>query len=199
MSERSQALQSFLDAFRDAISARAKAGSPEAAASRRIFAALEQPGPRGPQMPARLPVCRFLAPAIASAHRGPAAAARLAGTVETLDPMIAWAKRPGADAEGPLFAEGHANGFLVGPGALEDRADVWVGLSLMAPGIRYPDHRHPPEEIYVALSPGDWRQGDDPWFEPGVGGILYNTPHIVHAMRSGDAPLLAAWCLWVAH
>jgi hypothetical protein len=53
-----------------------------------------------------------------------------------------------------------------------------------------------PEEVYVALSPGEWRQNDDPWIEPGVGGLFYNPPSIRHAMRSGPKPFLAAWCLW---
>ena len=26
-----------------------------------------------------------------------------------------------------------------------------VGVSLMAPAVQYPDHRHPPEEVYLAL------------------------------------------------
>ena len=65
----------------------------------------------------------------------------------------------------------------------------------MAPGITYPDHRHPPEEVYIVLSNGQWRQGSGPWHAPGVGGIVYNPHDIVHAMRSGDSPLLAIWCL----
>jgi hypothetical protein len=39
----------------------------------------------------------------------------------------------------------------------------------MAPNTRYPDHRHPPEEIYVVLSGGQWRQASGPWYEPGIG------------------------------
>ncbi len=42
------------------------------------------------------------------------------------------------------------------------------------------------------LSDGAFRQGDGDWFTPGVGGSLYNTPFITHAMRSGRH---AALCL----
>jgi quercetin dioxygenase-like cupin family protein len=87
--------------------------------------------------------------------------------------------------------------MIVGPGGLESRDDVWVGASVMAPHVRYPDHQHLPEEVYLVMSPGEFRQGDAPWFEPGVGGTFYNPPNIVHAMRSGESPLLAIWCLWV--
>ena len=79
---------------------------------------------------------------------------------------------------------------------LEIRRDVWIGVSLMAPHMRYPDHRHPPEEIYIALSSGEWHQASKPWHEPGIGKLVYNPPNIVHAMRSADQPLLAVWFLW---
>jgi hypothetical protein len=67
----------------------------------------------------------------------------------------------------------------------------------MAPYTCYPDHRHPPEEIYLVLSSGQWRQARDPWHEPGIGGLVYNPPGIVHAMRSTERPLLAFWFLWI--
>jgi quercetin dioxygenase-like cupin family protein len=97
----------------------------------------------------------------------------------------------------PTFAAGHANANLLGPypEALERRDDVWVGVSLMAPEITYPDHNHPPEEVYLALSRGYWRQNTHPWHEPGIGGVVYNPPGITHAMRSGPEPFLAIWCL----
>jgi Dimethlysulfonioproprionate lyase len=70
-----------------------------------------------------------------------------------------------------------------------------IGVSLMAPGLQYPDHQHPPAEVYYSLSPGSWRQGDRPWVTPGIGGLVYNPSNIVHSMRSSDGPLLAIWCL----
>ena len=70
-------------------------------------------------------------------------------------------------------------------------------VSLVAPGITYPDHHHPPEEVYVVLSPGEWKHGGSDWFAPGYGGLVYNVSDTVHAMRAGADPLLAIWCLWV--
>ena len=87
--------------------------------------------------------------------------------------------------------------MILGPAGLEHRNDVWIGASLMAPFVRYPDHAHAPEETYLVLSEGDFRQGDGDWFTPGVGGSFYNSPWIKHAMRSGAAPLFAFWALWV--
>jgi hypothetical protein len=189
-------LQAFLDAFRDAIAARAGPHQPSAKAAARIFGALATPAACKLMQPGRIPGCRHLEPAIAAAADAPAPAARLASTLRVLEPHLQWAARGNAAEIGEPFQSGHANAFIVGPGCLESRTDVWVGVSLMAPAITYPDHDHAPEEVYVALAPGEWRQNDDPWIEPGVGGLVYNPPSIRHAMRSGPKPFLAAWCLW---
>ncbi|MEK1886834.1 MAG: dimethylsulfonioproprionate lyase family protein, partial [Phyllobacterium sp.] len=60
---------------------------------------------------------------------------------------------------------------------------------------RYPDHDHSPEEVYLVLSNGEFRQGEGEWFSPGIGGSFYNVPNINHAMRSLDKPLFAFWAL----
>ncbi len=51
------------------------------------------------------------------------------------------------------------------------------------------------EEVYLVASDGEFRQGSGAWFTPGVGGTLYHSPGIVHAMRSSNTPLLAFWLL----
>jgi len=196
MAGRLPELQAFLDAFSDAIVARAGPDQPTAKAAARIFGALATPAELEPVKPGRIPCCRHLEPAFVAAADAPKPAARLASTLHGLEPHLKWVARGNAAEIGEPFLSGHANASIVGPGALENRADVWVGVSLMAPRITYPDHNHAPEEVYVALSPGEWRQNDNAWVEPGVGGLVYNPPSIRHAMRSGAAPFLAAWCLW---
>ena len=97
------------------------------------------------------------------------------------------------------MATGHANAIVICRGGLEERNDVSVGISLIAPDIRYPEHHHPPEEVYLVLSQGHWQKSGGAWFEPGIGGLVHNPPGIRHAMRSGTTPLLATWCLWNGH
>ena len=67
----------------------------------------------------------------------------------------------------------------------------------MAPHVRYPDHRHPPEEVYVSLAGGSWWNTNMDWTTPGPGGLIYNEPNVLHAMRTEAQPLLAIWCLWL--
>jgi hypothetical protein len=85
--------------------------------------------------------------------------------------------------------------MIVGPAGLEHRTDAWLGVSLLAPHVRYPDHNHGPEETYLVASEGEFRQLDNEWFSPGRAGSFFNPPNIKHAMRSGDRPLLAFWAL----
>lgn len=163
-------------------------------AAAHVFTALKSPGPvTAPPPPSNMPVLRYLEPAFEDASAGPGIVPVIATAVAALAPALPWYRR--ADAARPEFENGHANAQIIGPNGLEVRDDVVIGVSLMAPGIQYPDHQHPPAEVYVVMSDGEWRQEDGPWHRPGRGGLVFNPPNIVHAMRAGDTPLLAIWCL----
>ncbi len=197
MPARTTHLQTFIDAAHDTIAARVKAGEPAEAACGRIFKALEtgqaQHTPHRKEPPRAWTHLRG-ALETATSSAGPTAA--LANALGAIEPELCWQRRPGAEDVPGNFADGHTNATIVGEGGLEVRGDVRIGVSLLAPHVTYPDHRHPPEELYAVLSPGFWRQDAKPWHEPGLGGVVYNHPNVVHAMRSTSTPLLAVWCLW---
>ena len=218
MTDLADDLQRFLRTLRSAFDAATLGDPVRRALARRLFERLDGlGGETGAIAPVRLPACRHFEAAVAAASTArddgpdgrpdgapdrwpsdrapPATTAALARALAALEPALRWYRRAGAEAHGPTFPAGHANAFVVGPGGIADRAGVSVGVSLMAPGLRYPDHSHPPEELYLVLSPGHWRRSDTGWFEPGPGGTVHNVPDVVHAMRSGAAPLLAIWCL----
>jgi quercetin dioxygenase-like cupin family protein len=196
---RSPEFQQFVTAAEAAIRHRSDADGPVRAAAERMFAALQVPSTQaGRTGIAPLPVCRHLAAALEHARRQPGPAGALADAFAAIEPQLDWKIRAGAEAHGEQFLNGHANAAITGTEGIEIRRDVRIGVSLMAPHVRYPDHRHPPEEIYVALSDGQWRQETNPWHEPGIGGLVYNPPNITHAMRSTEHPLLAIWFLWTA-
>lgn len=196
MNVRAGTVEEAIDAARAAFEARAR--DPQAAASvARIFGALREPLEGEGAAPARLPVCDLLAEAADPSRFTDPAMRRLAAALLRLDPVLAWRRRGGeATNASASFQDGHANAMIAGPGGVEVRRDVWLGVSLLAPGVRYPDHDHAPEETYLVLSGGEFSQNDGPWFEPGVGGSFHNPPGIRHAMRAGPAPLLAVWALW---
>ena len=192
---RSVELQTFVDVIRHAF----ETSSANSAARRlvyRIFNGLENPAGRINPPPRQLPVCEHLAPALDHAREQGGVAATLANALDAISPQLVWARRPISPNDDSTFQANHANTVVVGDDGLELRDDVWIGITLLAPDTRYPDHRHPPEEIYAVLSPGEWKQNTGPWHSPGFGGVVHNPPNILHAMRSTAMPLLAIWCLW---
>lgn len=200
-----QARDARLAAFVDAIGG-AVASLPESDDARpfldKCLTALAEPGEAASRPGAPIAATAHLTAAFARAGAGPAPFARLAATLKDLEPAIVWRRRQNATSVPGPFAEGHGSTTLIGPdpndAPLELHPTVRVGVSLVAPGVTYPDHRHPPEEAYLVLSDGDWRQRANPWTARGPGGTVHNPPDIVHAMRAGpDAPLLAIWLLWM--
>ena len=194
MTERSENLQFFVDAAFAAFDQFAKA--PEARRSiPQIFTLLEQSGPEREGPGRRLPVCKNLDEVLPIDTSEPALQ-RLVECFKAIEPSLEWRQRTKCDGtESENFLDGHANAMIIGPGGLEERSDLWIGVTLMMPHVRYPDHDHAPEEVYLVLSKGEFRQGEGDWFSPGIGGSFYNTPGIKHAMRSVDAPLFAFWAL----
>jgi hypothetical protein len=147
--------------------------------------------------PFRLPVCVHLPGALERARLASEAMGNLVESFAAIEPLLRWARRPaGGPHASDSWLEGHANAMIIGPAGLERRGDLQVGVSLMAPRVRYPDHSHAPEEVYVVLSPGRFKHGTTAWVEPGIGGTFHNVPNVTHAMASDDAPLLAIWSLW---
>lgn len=165
------------------------ATGPTRSAAERVVALLDQP--RQPATPVpRLDLAVFShLPAACATTRPDLAAAFMA-----LEPHVPWRTRALPNA-GPGFAEGHASARVLDPNGLEQRGGLIAGFSLVAPGVTYPEHDHPPEEIYLVLSGGEWWQAGGQWHAPGPGGIVHNPPGIRHAMRGTTVPLLAIWFL----
>ena len=191
---RDDGLQRFLDASEAALLHASAPGSPAALAVARVFARCRASvGRANPAQPARLPVCDWVEPALDKADASPRQA--VADTLAALDDRLEWKRRKLADPADRAFWDGHANAMILGPGGIEERDDLWIGVTVMAPGVTYVDHDHPPEEVYLSLCPGEWWNERMDWTDPGMDGVIYNPPGIRHAMRSGAGPFLALWFL----
>jgi hypothetical protein len=164
----------------------------------RIFSALERSELQACGPGNRLPACSFLGQAV-NVRTSDKFLLDVVREFVAIEPMLQWRRRSTHPSASSNFDDGHANAMIIGPAGLEDRRDVWLGVTLMAPHVRYPDHDHAPEETYLVLSEGEFRQGDGAWFAPGVGGSFYNVPGVKHAMRSGDRPLFAFWAMWAGN
>jgi mannose-6-phosphate isomerase-like protein (cupin superfamily) len=73
-----------------------------------------------------------------------------------------------------------------------------AGLFLLAPKILYPPHTHTAAEIYVVLSGNlDLVHGvDGAPFRVGPGEVSITPPNRLHALMTGDEPVLAAY-VWI--
>lgn len=190
-------IQRLLDVAAEAFRVGTPPGSPAIGLAQDYFsAAAAQTGRASDGLEGEdVTVVHHLAPALVTAATGSELTAKVADAISALAPRLKWRRRLSGPNQSEGFQDNHANAVVIGQGGLEDRDDIRLGMTLMSPATRYPDHNHPPEEMYLVLSPGEWRNDDTNWNEPGIGGVFHNPPGIGHAMRSADAPLLAMWCL----
>jgi hypothetical protein len=160
-----------------------------------VFYRLEEFSDDGVRRTVRYPACDWLDAALAPHIEVETEFSPVARTIKSLEPYLGWSRRTSGRDGSVDYVERHVHGMICGPGGAESRYDVQLGFSIMAPQVRYPDHSHPPEEAYVLLTPGEFRQLDGEWFDPGIGGGIRNAPSSQHAMKSGSSPFLALWCL----
>ena len=194
--DRSLALQEFLDALKAAFASSAEAGPRVNAFLEQLFVILEKPASDGRELPVQLTDCGHLSTACQHARSASPELGRLSSALEKIAPLLAWKVRPsGGPHASANWLDGHANAVIVGNGGLEERSDIAIGASLLAPHVRYPDHNHAPEELYMVMTPGQFQHGESDWCEPGPGGTFHNVPNIKHAMSSGASPLLAIWTM----
>ncbi len=193
-------IAAFLEALFPCLAVSTAASADDRAFVARLRARLDEPATTtATGVPvARPEVLDHLDAALAGLDAASPALRRLGAAFAAVAPLVPWSKRRHEGPDAARFAAGHGNALIIGPGGAEARTDVVLGVSLMAPHTRYPDHAHPPDELYLVLSEGEWRQGEGGWVRPGIGGTVRNPPGVVHAMRAGSKPLLAVWGLLTA-
>lgn len=194
---RPQDVARFIDQLCGVLSDRTQDHPSAQCVVRRMRQALDdRAGAAGVCAPRILPACSHLDAALVHLRDSAPGLSALADLLATLSSCLHWQLHSGAASAQFPFRERHANAHIIGPNGIEQRHDLVVGLSLLAPFTTYPNHRYPPREVYLVLSEGEWSCEGTDWHRPGTGGIVYHRPGIVHAMRSGATPLLALWCLW---
>lgn len=123
--------------------------------------------------------------------------------VASSDPLLAAALQ--AITEIPWIpshrmTDGGTEAALAPLNEVRDLGAVIVGLLALAPGATYPEHSHPPQEIYLPITRGGrWRFGGAETYralEPDE--LVYNHPNDRHGIVADDEPLLALYVLWGA-
>ena len=131
----------------------------------------------------------------------------LAEALATASPSLRWIAPYRPDDGTDALTAGYAVAMLVGtdPPIRGDyqtpfvSPDVIVTFTLQGPGLYYPLHRHKAPEIYHVISgTAQWRRDGEPWRRRLPGEWLFHASEQGHAMRTGDAPLLAM-ASWIDH
>jgi len=176
----------------------AGAGQPGAAMAAAVaerIAALEPAAARPDPAPRPKPDSVPLDDAMARALAGPEAA--LAGALRPILPGVSWSQTYSPDQIGQDFVDRCGYFDVAGPGrAMIPSATVATGFMIMGPGLLYPEHFHPAEELYFVLAgAGTWRYGDGPWRAHAPGDLVFTPSRAVHAICSNAATLflMYAW------
>ncbi len=140
-----------------------------------------------------LPAARYLSEALEQARSigGPLSA--LAEDIDANVSALRWYRsKPGPWAS-VNFVLGHAHALVVGPGGIEERDDVHLGVTVMAPYSRFPDHRRKHPTVFLALSRVEVRSNESDWVVLPPGGIFFSDEGTEIAIRCTGNPLLLLW------
>ena len=145
--------------------------------------------------PRLLPGCRHLAAAAAAAAGTPGEP--VAQAVLEYAGVFHWQQNPNYDDDvlgaGYMANYGYFN--LLGWHGFAEHPALSCGLLLLGPGLDYPAHAHPAEEIYHPLNDAaEWWRDGVPWRRETVGAAIHHPPGMHHATRTAEQPLLALYC-----
>ena len=144
--------------------------------------------------PRRLPACRFLPDVVAASLLS---APDMAAAIAALEEDLNWRQNPNYSDEAmgqPGYMNNYAYAEIIGPGGIYPGDDFLLGLFLLGPGLRYPNHSHPAPELYFILSgDSEWRMRDEPFDAREPGETIWHEPFVPHATNTGRSPLLCAY------
>jgi len=88
----------------------------------------------------------------------------------------------------PLFA----NGEGIGPDGRLMHNEVILGLFILGPNTTYPEHAHPAEEFYIALTGNpEFKVGSSNFELQKAGEVVLHHTNIGHAIRTSSEPFFA--------
>jgi hypothetical protein len=112
--------------------------------------------------------------------------------------LFRWRQNPNYNAAnmGADFMAGYGYVEFAGPrDALFHAPEIRAGFLLLGPGLHYPLHAHPAEEIYHPLTEGSlWRCGDEEWRSVPSSTAIHHPPLMPHETKAGNRTLLALYC-----
>jgi quercetin dioxygenase-like cupin family protein len=192
------ALAGLVTAMAEVFRRKGGAGGPGAAMAATVAARLDRldaaaaksAAPRG-----AVPSGIALDTIMAEAEAGPEGT--LVRALRPVLPEVSWIQTYKEAEIGPDWIQRSGYFDVASPArGLVEAADVAAGFMVMGPGLVYPEHYHPAEELYFPLSgEAEWRYGDGAWQRHGAGALVFTPSMAAHAIRTHAATLflMYAW------
>lgn len=120
----------------------------------------------------------------------------LAAAIAATEEALQWRQSPTySDAVlGEGFSDNYGWAEIIGPNGFFAGEDFLLGLLMLGPHRHYLDHYHPAPELYWPLTGMTaWRKGDGAFEVKAAGSAIWHPSMILHATRTGEAPLLTVW------
>ncbi|PDS39862.1 hypothetical protein CO662_35015 [Rhizobium anhuiense] len=118
----------------------------------------------------------------------------IANQFHSLADKLLWRRGRSGPFASLNFGDTHSHAVVVGPGGMEERADLRVGVIYMDRYTRFPDHVQTQPRAFLLLSPAEISLGDSQWFSAATGTVFANDAGQSFAIRCTARPLLAVWC-----
>jgi quercetin dioxygenase-like cupin family protein len=145
--------------------------------------------------PFEVPALRWLPEAKEAA---PPFSASFVDALAAAAPSLAWQRSYSPAAVGATFFDNYGWTEVAGLTGPTPSAHLACGVLLLGRNLTYPPHRHEAEEIYVPLSgTAEWMNAAGEWRERTPGSVIHHARYQPHAMRTGQAPMLALY-LWLS-
>jgi quercetin dioxygenase-like cupin family protein len=184
-----------IDGFLDSVLHHLLAGAADAAVDEVVNLRAAWPG-RTTSLSAvearRLPASDHLASALDRAVEGETA--EIAHAIAELADSLLWTYSYPRNPQDLDLSSKVAFAQIAGSRGLRTDADIHIGLTLIAPHVVYPAHRHPAVELYLVVAgTALWQSGEG---EPALrvpGSVILHPSNVVRAMTTFDEPLLAVW------
>ncbi|QLL61508.1 hypothetical protein FKV68_08635 [Sinorhizobium mexicanum] len=119
---------------------------------------------------------------------------RLSTGLQSLIGRLNWYRGRGGPFGSVKFEDNHIHALLAGPRALEHREDLRIGLTVLGPYTRFPDHNQFHSRVFLPLSDGEFRFGEGEWVRADIGDVMFNAAGYQCAIRCTRNPMLLLWC-----
>jgi len=116
-----------------------------------------------------------------------------------IEDKIKWHNFSDLDQRFPDYSQHITLTQLIGPrggfgDTMFEHPSINAGIFIQAPGYFYAPHFHDSVELYHVLhGTAYWKRGEEDWLPRKAGEFILHDRDQVHAMRTGDDPIIALW------